>query len=232
MDSNIIAQMKAAIEVRKTLTEESDRGCVIIAASYIDSRLEDLLCRRFINNKKLVESIMQNSGPLGSFSSRIDMCFALGLLSEGIHKDLHLVRRIRNEFAHKFEPISFEDNPISSRCNEFSTPNIKDFNPRHKFTRTAMNILAYIDSKIFKSEHIEIPDDNINNELQFQMEQIHNELSNDVIKKSKDRLSKCKNSNEFRNLMKELIMEELSNEKYNGSPEHQLLRNMYGMFVP
>jgi hypothetical protein len=36
--------------------------------------------------------------------------------------DLHLVRKVRNRFAHKINPLTFEDEEISNWCGEVSAP--------------------------------------------------------------------------------------------------------------
>lgn len=56
---------------------------------------------------------------LGSFSARIALALALGLITDDDAKDLNIVRGIRNDFAH--EPgASFERNAIKDRCKNFA----------------------------------------------------------------------------------------------------------------
>jgi DNA-binding MltR family transcriptional regulator len=55
--------------------------------------------------KRLEKEIFTGYGPLSSFSSRIDLGFALKLFDGDIHHDLHSLRRLRNKFAHSTEHL-------------------------------------------------------------------------------------------------------------------------------
>jgi mannitol operon repressor len=76
--------------------------CIIVTRGY-DSR-----------EGQLVEGA---NAPLGTFSARIEACYALGLTSDDEHNDLTLIRRIRNEFAHNIE-TTFGTPSIVSRCSQ------------------------------------------------------------------------------------------------------------------
>jgi DNA-binding MltR family transcriptional regulator len=41
------------------------------------------------------------SGPLGSFSTKIVLAFLIGMFTKESTQDLHIIREVRNEFAHK-----------------------------------------------------------------------------------------------------------------------------------
>lgn len=98
---------------------ESDRAAAILAGSYLEVLLEKLLRTKFIQNP-VVEDLFKGNGALSTFSSRIMLCFALDYISENTYRDLNLVRRIRNHFAHNIETASFEDPEVHSRCAELS----------------------------------------------------------------------------------------------------------------
>src|SRR3546814_2970630 len=53
--------------------------------------------------------------PLGNFSSKIKMCYCLGLIDKMIKEDLNLIRKIRNEFAHDLY-ASFDSDKIKNWC--------------------------------------------------------------------------------------------------------------------
>jgi len=48
----------------------------------------------------------------------MDLGFALGLIGTVEHHDLDLVRKTRNEFAHKLTGLSFDSAPIADWCRE------------------------------------------------------------------------------------------------------------------
>lgn len=98
-----------------SLGNESDRGCVLVAAAFIDHVLADLLCTHFSNKETGERLVRARLSPLGTFSSRIMAAFALGLLTESEHKQLEIVRRIRNDFAHEFANVRFSESRIKER---------------------------------------------------------------------------------------------------------------------
>ena len=46
--------------------------------------------------------------PLGSFSSRINAAFALGLIEQAEFAECQIIRRIRNKFAHSSKALKFD----------------------------------------------------------------------------------------------------------------------------
>lgn len=105
--------------------KESDRGCVLIAAAYLENVLETLLRRYFSGDtncvKKAVEPLFQIMGPLSSFSAKIKLVFALQLVDDDQYHDLEIVRKIRNMFAHSFEEASFSSQEIADQISSITS---------------------------------------------------------------------------------------------------------------
>jgi DNA-binding MltR family transcriptional regulator len=91
--------------------------------------------------------MLNGNGPLATFSSRIGVAYLLGLLPSVIRRDPHLIRKIRNDFAHSAEPLSFQFPAIASRCNELKRAILAD-KPRWKFIQAAMSCGGVIDGEI------------------------------------------------------------------------------------
>lgn len=85
-----------------SLDEESDRALPVLAFAFIDTEIERLL-REAVNQKVHggVSRLFGPLGPMGAASTRINMAHALHWLSDDTVHDLHLLRRIRNRFAHQ-----------------------------------------------------------------------------------------------------------------------------------
>src|SRR5262249_28342328 len=99
------------------LNAESPRGCALIAAGYLEELLKRVLLG-FMRDVKEAEALVEGgNAPLGTFSARIQACFALGLIEDEEYQELVLIRRIRNELAHNAK-ASFDDPVIASRCQE------------------------------------------------------------------------------------------------------------------
>ena len=127
--------------------QESDRGCIVAAGQAMNSYLEDIL--RFILarnthvKKEAVDPLFDALGPLASFSARIKLAYALGLLERKIYLDLNRVRKIRNISAHSIAGVNFEMPEIEAVIESFETDNSPDaFLVRSgtKLTRTKKNV--------------------------------------------------------------------------------------------
>jgi len=117
-------------EFLKEFQGETDRGAALVGAALIDDRLERLLKSHFISCKQANELLCSSTAPLGSFSARTKVAYCLGLITELEHNECNLIRRIRNEFAHKVHGLTFKDNKVFDLCNNLqaNTPDGKRFN--------------------------------------------------------------------------------------------------------
>ena len=109
-------QFKFLIE---QFSKESDRAAVILVASILDEILETLIKSRLTPVPTAQDSLFDNAtSPLSSFSSKIDMAFRIGLISGKLARDIHIIRKIRNSFAHDVYGCSFENGSVKSRVRE------------------------------------------------------------------------------------------------------------------
>jgi hypothetical protein len=112
---NTHPQLKDFVSFLNYLNEESDRGKVLIAAAMLDDLLLKSLQAFLIDGKSASKLINGFNAPLGTFSARIEAAFAMGLLNEIEYRELNLIRKIRNEFAHTIE-ITFENPVLKQYC--------------------------------------------------------------------------------------------------------------------
>lgn len=97
------------------LNQESHRGAVLISCGFLEQQLEDILLA-FMRDDPVSRTLTSGgNAPLSTFSSRIGACFALGLIDDVEHHDITILRRIRNEFAHRLD-ASFEKQNIVDLC--------------------------------------------------------------------------------------------------------------------
>ncbi|HEX4407959.1 MAG TPA: hypothetical protein VH206_04210 [Xanthobacteraceae bacterium] len=87
----------------------SHRAAAILAAAFVEDALRFVFKAKFraLRNKEY-EEIFGGNGPLSSFSSAINLGYALGFYGREAKSDLHVIRRVRNVFAHAMKPITFE----------------------------------------------------------------------------------------------------------------------------
>lgn len=108
----------ALMEFHKLFNEgdKDERAIAIIGGTFTEMALEHILKAFFPDNKD-VDKLFEYNQPLGNFSNKINMAYCLGLIDKIIKRDLDLIRRIRNKFAHDLY-TSFEDSQIKSWCLE------------------------------------------------------------------------------------------------------------------
>src|SRR5690606_6959786 len=136
------------ITFRRELTKESDRGCALLAAAHLDFMLEKLLRKKLLGTKKHFETLFGFTGPLGTFSSRIMLCYSIGLISPDTLHDIQIVRKIRNEFGHSPSIIDFENPKIKEQCDKMkSNVHEKGSSPRNKFLNVVSGISGQIEAK-------------------------------------------------------------------------------------
>lgn len=95
------------------LAPESDAALVVLGTSYIDTHMTDSWRRNMPGKSKAeYDALFDGSGPLATFSAKIRLAHSLDWISDATNKDLHLLRKIRNLFAHDPYKTSLEDNEI------------------------------------------------------------------------------------------------------------------------
>ena len=95
------------------LEEQDDRGLVLSLAAFAEEALGNLL-KAFMLPVAASGQLVDGFGaPLGNFSSRIKAAYSLGLVTKNQFTDLEQLRKIRNLFAHTWQPISLADQRVS-----------------------------------------------------------------------------------------------------------------------
>lgn len=102
--------------------EESDRAAVILGAAKLDSLLGQILDRRLLPSLGSTDELLEGDSPLSTFSARINTCYRLGLITADFAKALHLVRRIRNSFAHEVSGVSLGSGSHADRVKSLLLP--------------------------------------------------------------------------------------------------------------
>ncbi len=98
---------------------ETDRGAAVLAGSYVENFLAAYLKFQMVD-QSLSERLFSDGGSLSSFSQRIDFAQAFGFLPSSVCAQLHLIRKIRNHFAHHPKSASFTESPVRNYANELS----------------------------------------------------------------------------------------------------------------
>ncbi|MBO6717040.1 MAG: hypothetical protein JJ913_03685 [Rhizobiaceae bacterium] len=141
-EHSLISQ--AAMKLART---ESARSIGIVWGSTLETTLELAIRRNLTIDGRLEDRaafMFKPSGPLGSFSNKIDLGAFLNLYNETVWRELVTVKDVRNAFAHKFEADSFESQQISALVNNLCF--IDNF-IRHKDGMTHIEHSTYTKAK-------------------------------------------------------------------------------------
>jgi DNA-binding MltR family transcriptional regulator len=103
------------------MKEENDRAAVIIGAANVEfllKRLIELSLLPRLDKKK--DDLLDGDSPLSTFSSKINLCYRLALIDKDILQLLHILKKIRNDFAHKIRGCDLNSPPHSDQVNELT----------------------------------------------------------------------------------------------------------------
>ena len=71
-------------------------------------------------NKKLTDNLFRPSGALGSFATKIELGYLVGIYGEKGLRELSIIKDIRNAFAHRLDIDGFETATIRDRVMNLS----------------------------------------------------------------------------------------------------------------
>jgi mannitol operon repressor len=111
-------EYQLALDYLHELAKETPRGAVIISCVVIGELLGKTI-EAYLRDHKDVKGLLNGgvSAPLGTLSARILMALGLGLIDESEYKNLQILRKIRNHFAHNLH-ASFDDRKIGDLCEQ------------------------------------------------------------------------------------------------------------------
>jgi hypothetical protein len=149
-------RMKEVTNFRTFISSETDRGAVLMSAAFLDDKLKELIEKKLVQDKKISRRAFDFNGPLGTFSSRIDFAYLIGVLPKNAQRDLHTIRAVRNQFAHHAAPLSYEEEKVKTLCDRLVFHGVKDVaSGGSKFRRSVMGLLIYITWAFESAKHIE-----------------------------------------------------------------------------
>jgi mannitol operon repressor len=130
--------------------KETERGAALAAAAFVDDLLQKVLAAFLLDENSSSELLNGKDAPLASMSSRIRAAHAMGLISEEEKRECDLIRKIRNEFAHKVK-MSFDDarvKGLSSGLTYGAKPyGDKSVSTRGIFTTAAVSLILNLTNR-------------------------------------------------------------------------------------
>jgi mannitol operon repressor len=138
--------LKPFTEFLAEFSKETERGAALTAAAFLDDLLQKVIEAFLIENKSGKSLCDGFNAPLGTLSSRIAACHAMGLISDEEYRECELIRKIRNEFAHKMK-MSFEIEPVRSLSSSMHYKVPDERAPRGQFTSSAVVMLMRLTNR-------------------------------------------------------------------------------------
>ena len=99
-----------SFELAKKLTNESERGAILIGTSKVEMHLEALIKNILPSKQKsYTDKLLNYPGALSSLSGKIELCFAFRIIDKRLYNSLTSLRKIRNKAAHSDDFFTLED---------------------------------------------------------------------------------------------------------------------------
>jgi mannitol operon repressor len=105
---------------REELDAGGDRSFVILCGSRIDAYIDELLRKVLVDDPSEVLELLR--GPLGTAGAKARTLYCLGALSPSEYRNLNILRKIRNKFAHELHGLSLESPEIVDLCSRLEIP--------------------------------------------------------------------------------------------------------------
>lgn len=96
------------------IRDQTELGQVLIVAAYLDEQLLRMLQWFMVEGRVSSDLDSGPSSPLGTFSGKIHLAYALGLIDDEEQRSIQAIRKIRNEFAHNIS-TRFKDDKVRGK---------------------------------------------------------------------------------------------------------------------
>lgn len=119
--NDLARQIPSEHELDEYLTHienESDRGAAVMAAALVERALEDRIRSSLIDPGDGTQDTWfeGRNAPFSTFSAKISLARALGIIDADIEAMLLVLKNVRNAFAHTMKPITFAHPTIKAEC--------------------------------------------------------------------------------------------------------------------
>jgi hypothetical protein len=104
---------EALLAALHAYAERADTSYILVAATALERLLEQALLSKMreLSNGRYTD-LFTGHGPLATFSAKIEICYALGIISDELVADFHAIRGIRNAFAHADAVLNFNSRQL------------------------------------------------------------------------------------------------------------------------
>jgi DNA-binding MltR family transcriptional regulator len=109
------------------LDRVDDRIVTIIATTRLEDALENAITSKMVDlSQSDYAELFRGDQPLATYSAKIKLAFALGLIGKQTRSELNTIRLIRNAFAHCRKAIWFSTDEVAEACSRLTIPERTD----------------------------------------------------------------------------------------------------------
>jgi DNA-binding MltR family transcriptional regulator len=140
--------------------ELDDTTVVLLATSLIDKFLQFVMLLKFGSkpSRTEFEDVFSGTGPLATFSAKISLATAFGIVFGDVKHDLKILRKIRNEYAHSPYHLFLKDFPQCRSLKMVPTKPIEMLPiERKRFVESSaaiVSILSVSATKVIMENHL------------------------------------------------------------------------------
>jgi len=147
--------LKTLSEFLQYFQKETDRGAALVGAAMVESRLERLLNETLLDNFSKKELLTGVNAPMGTFNSKIKLCHVLGFITDKEAKEANLIRKIRNEFAHQLDELSYSAQPVCDYCLQLQADTPGDLKKEKRFRGLFINSVVLLSLSLwYRPEYV------------------------------------------------------------------------------
>jgi DNA-binding MltR family transcriptional regulator len=151
----LLKKLPTSEDIDKALAEittDGPRGAIIIGATLLEDALRVVIRRHMVPLKKEeADQLFTSTAPLATFSAKIKLAYALGIIGPKTRDDLDDIRELRNAFAHGKMVLKFETPEITETIkalNCLATLGKWSLTPRLLYRGAVRLLLLHLTSKI------------------------------------------------------------------------------------
>jgi hypothetical protein len=79
----------------------SDRANAVVGGAFVEDHLTYFLKSKMVEDKKVTDEMFMPGRAFGDFGAKVALGYLIGGYSKRAHRELNIIRRIRNNFAHE-----------------------------------------------------------------------------------------------------------------------------------
>ena len=112
----------------REIEKAHDMSVAILLVSHVERFVEfGIIARLNRKDQSTINQLVSRGGPIPSFSSKIILAYAMGLISKDDKNDMEALKSIRNVFAHSSRHLTFDTAVISKQIQSMVC--VKTYNP-------------------------------------------------------------------------------------------------------